>query len=54
MWFYGMRLLSEDALHARLAAEALRTAVERYAIGRMVDGLEAAIRFAYARRGRRG
>lgn len=43
-------IVTDDALHARLAAEAHRTVLEEFSLSRMVDGMEAAIRFAFARR----
>lgn len=39
------RILSDDALHDRLAAESLATVTRQFTIPRMVDGLEAAIRY---------
>lgn len=44
------RLFDEPELHRRLSADALRTVQEEFSLGAMVDGLEAAIRHAYARR----
>ncbi|MGH7131740.1 MAG: glycosyltransferase family 4 protein [Phycisphaerales bacterium] len=46
------RIITDDALHSRLSAEAHRTVLEEFSLSRMVDGMEAAIRFAYARRNR--
>lgn len=46
------RILSDEPLRQRLSAEAQRTVQERFSLQNMVDGMEAAIRAAAARRGR--
>jgi len=43
------RIADDPALRQRLSGEALRTVDEQYTLGNMVDGLEAAIRFAAGR-----
>lgn len=40
-------LLADRELHARLSAEAHRTATEEYSTDRMADGMEEAVRYAY-------
>jgi len=42
-------LLADKEQRDRMAARALQTVTERYTIERMVDGMEAAIRYAHAR-----
>lgn len=46
------RVLADDALRARLGAAARATVEGEYSLERMVDGMEAAIRFAAAHAGR--
>ena len=46
------RVLGDQPLRQRLSSDALRTVAEEFSLGAMVDGLEAAIRHAAARRGR--
>jgi glycosyltransferase involved in cell wall biosynthesis len=48
------RVLTDEALRQRLGEAARRTVAGEYSLGNMVDGMEAAIRFAARERGRGG
>lgn len=47
------RVIEDKPLAAAMRAEAIRTVTERFTVPRMVDGMEAAVRYAAARQGRR-
>lgn len=46
------RLLSDEVLRSRLCKEAKRTVVEKFSLGKMVDGFEAAIRYCVDGKGK--